>query len=96
MANQWPLSSALTVNGKPIKLVSAQGATHPLFDIDDVKTALGGTRFALLTNGTKWVAQVYCVNHRIWGNDHPEPNKRGAEVHCIAANELEAFLRAGN
>lgn len=84
MANQWPLSSALTVNGKPIKLVSAQGATHPLFDTDDLKTALGSTRF---NNLKATIKTDYVCGHRL--------DKNNAEVHCFAADDVEAFLRAG-
>lgn len=84
MANQWTLSSALTVNGKPIQLVAAQGAMHPLFDSDDLKKALGATRY---NNLIAKVKTDYVCGHRV--------DSKGLEIHCIAADDVEAFLKAG-
>lgn len=69
------------------------GGLHDGFDIDDVKGALGATRFALLTSGIK---EVFCCSHRLWPADHADPTKRKAEVHCIWAADMEAFLKAGH
>src|SRR5215467_3577887 len=60
------------------------------FDIDDVKAALGTTRFNLLMTTVK---EVFCCGHRTWPLDHAERHKRGAEVHCIWSRDLEAFLK---
>lgn len=67
----------------------ANGGLHDGFDIDDVQSALGPVRFKLLTSGLK---QVFCCGHRNWPTSHADPNKAGAEVHCIYASDLERFL----
>lgn len=84
-AQQFPLSTALGV--KPV----AKG-TQALFDSDEVSKVLGTTRYNNLVAKLK---VVYSCGHRLWPANHAEPNKRNAEVHCIGADDLEAFLKAG-
>lgn len=66
---------------------------HELLDIEDVEGVLGAVRFQKLMAGLK---TVYSCGHRTNRADHPDKNKSGAEVHSIAAADLEAFLAGGN
>ena len=81
----YPLSYALG-----LRPVSVAGNEHEGFDIDEVAAALGNERFAQLEKG---LTQVFCCGHRCWPADHAEKHKRSAEVHCIYAYDLEAFLQ---
>lgn len=60
------------------------------FDVDQVQAKLG-THFDMFMAG---VGNVFSAGHRNWPADHPEEAKRGAEVHCVFAGELEKFLEA--
>lgn len=87
---QFPRCSQL-----PILPVTTDGKTFvDGFDSDDVQGYLGGTRYNVLT--AKYAKTVFCCAHRLWPMNHAEPTKRGAEVHCIFASDLERFLKEGN
>lgn len=85
--NQFPLSAALGV--KPVATASGN---HPGFDMDEVQKKLGNTRFQNLMAKVK---AVFSCGHRHWPSDHPMPERRNAEVHCVYADDLEQFLKAG-
>jgi hypothetical protein len=80
----YPLSYALG-----LRPVSANGADYEGFDQDAVESALGTDRFNKLM---AQITNVFCCGHRHWPADHPESHKRGCEVHCVYARDLEAFL----
>jgi len=70
---------------------------HDSFDMDEIEKELGATRFRKLIDFIiKRKSSLVSHGHRIWPNDHEEINKRGAEVHCVLARDLEAFLAGGN
>jgi hypothetical protein len=72
-----------------LELVSTDGASeHAGFDIDEVKAKLG-SRF---DDFMSTVNTVFSCGHRIWEEKHPEEHKRGCEVHCVYAGDLEKFL----
>ena len=85
-------SAALTVATQPILPAStAPGVEHPGFDDDDVKTALGITRYnalmaAIVSGAPGYSGSVFSCGHRV---------KNGVEVHCIYASDLELFLKNG-
>ena len=85
----YPLSSALLVSGKKLQPVSTGQAVHALFDFDDLKLTLGTTRF---NNLIAWLVTNkktdYVCGHRT--------DSKGCEIHCISADDLEAFLKGGN
>lgn len=60
------------------------------FDVDQVQGKLG-THFDTFMQGVK---TVFCCGHRTWPDTHTEELKRGAEVHCVYAGDLEKFLEA--
>ena len=83
--SMYPLSYALG-----LRPVSANGNDHAGFDIEEVENNLGASRFKAFQAGLK---EVFCCGHRNWPADHPEPSRRNAEVHCVYARDLEAFLK---
>lgn len=85
----YPLSSVLLVKGKKIQPVSSDGVNiHALFDFDDLKAALGTTRFNnLIAYLVAHKKTDYVCGHRV--------DSKGLEVHCIHADDLEAFLKGG-
>ena len=93
--NQYPTTKVLKIQPITLGDQGANGRLLDVFDSDDVKAALGVTRFNLLMTPA-WVKQVYSVGHRNWPFTHAETAKQGAEVHCIAASDLDRFLKAGN
>lgn len=82
-------------NTRSLKLepVQHQDGLHELFDLEDVEGVLGAVRFAKFMAGVK---TVYSCGHRNHRADHPDRAKAGAEVHCVAAADLEAFLAGGS
>lgn len=60
------------------------------FDVDQVQEKLGA-HFDSFMAGVK---NVFSCGHRTWSDQHPEEHKRGAEVHCVFAGDLEKFLEA--
>ena len=91
--NRYPLSKALKIQPVSWGDQSVNGGLHDGFDVDDLKGALGATRFNLLMSGIK---EVFCCAHRTWPGNHADPTKRNAEVHCVWAADVEAFLKAGH
>ena len=92
--NRFPLSKALKIQPVTWGDQGANGGIIEGFDADDVKAALGVTRFNLLM--ANYVKAVFCCGHRTWSQTHAEVTKRGAEVHCIYPADLEKFLKDGN
>lgn len=89
-ARQFPRCAAL-----PIVPVSPDGKNFADgYDADDVQGLLGTTRYNKLI--AQYVKHVFCCAHRLWPKNHAEIQKRGAEVHCIYAADLEKFLAEGN
>jgi hypothetical protein len=103
---RYPLATALGL--KPVGRDQDQ-VQHAGFDIDEVAAALGSARVSafLDTLGDGPIAEVrtaqragtfqaklFSCGHRHWPEDHPDEYKRGAEVHCVYADHVEAFLRA--
>lgn len=77
------------------------GVEHAGFDIDEVEKALGPERFQAFMAGTDYSSgvgqrpgpiQVFSCGHRNWPTDHTVPSRRGCEVHCVYAADLEQFL----
>lgn len=60
------------------------------FDVDQVQEKLGD-HFDTFIGGVK---ELFSCGHRNWPDNHPEETKRGAEVHCVYAGDLEKFLEA--
>lgn len=83
----YPLSFALGV-----KPVGTGAASHAGFDERDVEAKLGATRF---TNLMAKVKSVFSIGHDKYPGNYAVAYKRGCEVHCIYADDLEAFLKAG-
>jgi hypothetical protein len=90
---RYPVCKSLPIQPANWGSQGANGGLHDGFDVDDLKGALGVTRFNLLMAGVK---DVFCCNHRTWPSTHADPTKRNAEVHCVWASDLEAFLKAGH
>lgn len=91
--SRFPLSKTLKIQPASWGDQGANGGLHDLFDVDDLKGVLGVTRFNLLLAGVK---EVFSCGHRTWPSTHADPTKRNAEVHCIQASDVEAFLKAGH
>jgi hypothetical protein len=90
---RYPLSKTLKIQPASWGDQGTNGGLHDGFDVDDLKGALGVTRFNLLMGSVK---ELFCCSHRIWPATHAELNKRNAEVYCVWAADLEAFLKAGH
>lgn len=73
-----------------LRPVSVRGNDYEGLDIDEVEKKLGAQRFASLQVGLR---EVFCCAHRTWPADHPDLNRRGCEVHCVYARDLEEFLQ---
>jgi hypothetical protein len=97
---RYPLSSGLGL--KPV--ATGPGAQPAGFDIDEVEKALGGAAFQALLKADCFSSgepkgrppgqiQVFSCGHRSWPQSHADPLRRGCEVHCIYADDLELFLR---
>jgi hypothetical protein len=97
--SKFPRSGALTIQPVQQGGQGASGILLELYDSDDLTAALGVARFNQLMTGVgSWsgVKTVICCAHRLWPANHAEPTKRNAEVHCISAVDLEAFLAGGH
>lgn len=69
---------------------------HDAYDIDDLQAELGNSRFnALIAFIIARPSSLICYGHRNWPLTHAEPSKRGAEVHCVKAQDLDDFLKGG-
>jgi hypothetical protein len=67
------------------------------FDVDEVEAEIGPTRFKKLIDFViARKSSLVSNGHRVWPHDHKEVHKQGAEVHCVRASDLEAFLSGGN
>lgn len=98
--SMFPLSCALGLEPVP--------AGDLGFDELDVQAKLGPDRFAKLMSG---VTHVFCCGHAKYPAGHTKPgvlhpadhptlanqpvDLEDYEVHCIYANDIESFLKAG-
>ena len=85
--NQYPLSVKLGL--EPVETVSG---SHPGFDSLEVARILGAVRYAALASK---IEAVFCCGHATYPPNHPDKALIGMERHCIYADDLEAFLKAG-
>jgi hypothetical protein len=84
------------VAGRTGTLAHVSDVLLDAYDIDEVEAELGPQRFdALMQFILKKPSSLICHGHRHWPKDHPEEHKRGAEVHCVRASDLEEFLKGG-
>jgi len=89
----FPKSAGKVANGGLALLPATVGdVQHPGFDENDVKVALGTTRFnnlmALIVAGKPYSGSVFTCGHA-------KDAKTGVEMHCIYASDLELFLKNG-
>ena len=84
---KYPTCATLPIS--PIVAPDDQGF-RPGYDIEDVKGAVGATRFANLMKG---LSSTFMYGHRIYPPGNPQA---GFQVHAIHADDLEKFLAGGN
>jgi hypothetical protein len=89
--SKYPKSAGKTPTGLALTPVAIRTTENNGYDQDDVKAALGVTRFnslmTLIAAGKPYSGAVFCCGHRV--------NKSGVEVPCIYAADLELFLVNG-
>ncbi len=91
---QYPACSVLKT--APVK-ASHHDGFHDNFDVDEIEAELGAIRYQKLIDFViERESSLVSHGHRNWPHDHKEEHKRGKEVHCVRASDLEAFLAGGN